>query len=947
MMKNFMKKLFFAAALLAPAVLSAQQPLKETLDPAIRMGKLDNGLTYYICHNELPENRVEFYIAQRVGSILEEEHQRGLAHFLEHMAFNGTTHFPGKNIINYLENNGVKFGANLNAYTSIDETVYNISDVPAREGLVDSCLLILHDWASGILLEDDEIDAERKVIHEEWRTRSSANLRMLEAVLPAIYPDSNRYAYRMPIGLMEVVDNFPYQAIRDYYHKWYRPDLQGIIVVGDIDVDKVEAKIKELWKDVPAPVNAAKREYVQVPDNDQPIVSVVSDKESLTNTLRIAFKQPEGVDANKMTVEGARQDLVRSLISMMISTRCSELAQLENPPFILAGGSYGDYYYSPTRKAYTLIAIFKTAQWRQALDGVVGMAKQAYEHGFTQSELDRAVAEMQSYMSKSYNERATQKNSAFVDKALAHFLQQEPQFSEEYAYELYRSLLPGISLQDVDTTFRSFFPSDFKNLSIVLMSDENENSVIPSEEELLNAFFEDCKAETEPYKDEHEQRELLSSVPEKGRIVKTKENKLFDATEYELSNGAKVVIKTTDFKADEIKMYAVSHGGTTLFDIKDRPNYYVMNSLVSLGGMGDFSTMELSKQLSGIQASVSANVSTYTETVAGSSTIKDFETMLKLTYLRFTTTRVDSARYIVWKDRMANSLKLSESDPMRPISDTVTYLTYGNHERARRFTQADLDKVDYQRALELYTERVNNAADFVFIFVGNIDKEAAKPLIEQYIGALPSTGKHEKANIKVMPKQRTGYRESIFDQPMETPKTMVYITYSGKEKYNLKNAIVMSMLSQVMRTVYTETIREEEGGTYGVSTSGSITRMPQSGFSYLIGFDTNPEQAASLADRTIVELKKVADEGPSLEIFDNIKSYMLKEYESGIKENKYWATTLINYYMYDDDFYTDYLKTLNSVTPKDVQKMAKKVVSSKNMMKVIRYGVSQDKADVK
>ena len=596
---------------------------------------------------------------------------------------------------------------------------------------------------------------------------------------------------------------------------------------------------------------------------------------------------------------------------------------------------------------YTLIAIFKTAQWRQALDGVVGMAKQAYDHGFTQSELNRAVAEMQSYMRKSYNERATQKNSAFVNKAISHFLQQEPQFSEEYAYELYGSLLPGITLQDVDTTFRGFFPAYFKNLSIVLMSDENENSVIPSEEELLNAFFEDCKAETEPYKDEHEQRELISSMPEKGRIVKTKENKLFDATEYDLSNGAKVVIKTTDFKADEIKMYAVSHGGTTLFDIKDRPNYYVMNSLVSLGGMGDFSTMELSKQLSGIQASVSANVSTYTETVAGSSTIKDFETMLKLTYLRFTTTRVDSARYIVWKDRMANSLKLSESDPMRPISDTVTYLTYGNHERARRFTQADLDKVDYLRALELYTERVNNAADFVFIFVGNIDKEAAKPLIEQYIGALPSTGKHEKANTKVMPKQRTGYRESIFDQPMETPKTMVYITYSGKEKYNLKNAIVMSMLSQVMRTVYTETIREEEGGTYGVSTSGSITRMPQSGFSYLIGFDTNPEQAASLADRTIVELKKVADEGPSLEIFDNIKSYMLKEYESGIKENKYWATTLINYYMYDDDFYTDYLKTLNSVTPKDVQKMAKKVVSSKNMMKVIRYGVSQDKADVK
>ena len=654
-MKNFMKKIFFVACLLAPALLSAQQPLKETLDPAIRVGKLENGLTYYLCHNNLPENRVEFYIAQRVGSILEEEHQRGLAHFLEHMAFNGTTHFPGKDIINYLENNGVKFGANLNAYTSIDETVYNISDVPAREGLIDSCLLILHDWASGILLEGDEIDAERKVIHEEWRTRNSANLRMLEAILPIIYPDSNRYAYRMPIGLMEVVDNFPHQAIRDYYHKWYRPDLQGIIVVGNIDVDKVEARIKELWKDVPAPVDAAVREYVQVPDNDAPIVAVVSDKEALSNSLRIAFKQP--VDTtSKMTVEATRKDLVRSLVSMMFATRCSELSQLENPPFIMAAGSYGDYFYSPTRKAYTLVAIFKTGQWKQALEGLVSVTKQAYEFGFTQSELDRAVAEMESYVRKSYNERSTQKNSKFVDKALTHFLQQEPEFSEEYSYELYNQLLPGVTLKDVNETFRQFFPTDSKNMSLVLMSDENENSVIPTEEELLNTFFEDCKIAVEPYKDEHQERSLIPQMPEKGRIVKTTENKIFDATEYTLSNGAKVVIKTTDFKADEIQMYALSHGGTSLFDVKDRPNYYVMNSLVSLGGMGDFSTMELMKQLSGIQASVSASVSSYAETVSGSSTIKDFETLLQLTYLRFTTTRVDSARYVAWKSRITGTI---------------------------------------------------------------------------------------------------------------------------------------------------------------------------------------------------------------------------------------------------------------------------------------------------
>ncbi len=508
-----MKKMSVAVCLLVPAMLSAQQPLEEQLDPAIRMGRLENGLTYYLCHNDYPENRAEFFIVQRVGSILEEEPQRGLAHFLEHMAFNGTTHFPGKDMINYLENNGVKFGANLNAYTSIDETVYNISDVPVREGLVDSCLLILHDWAAGISLEEDEIDAERKVIHEEWRTRNSASLRMTEAMLPILYTDSNRYAYRMPIGLMEVVDNFPYQAIRDYYHKWYRPDLQAIIVVGNIDVDRVEARIAELWQDVPAPVNAAVREYVQVPDNDEPIVTVLSDKESLSNILRIAFKQSTDAMGDKMTIEAVRADLVRSLASMMFSVRCSELAQQENPPFISASSAYGDYFYSMTREAYMMGTTFKTGLWRQAMGGLVGVAKQAYVYGFTQPELDRAVANMASYVEKSYNERSTQKNSDFVDKAQSHFLKREPQFSEEYSYKLYNDLLSEISLEEVNSVYRSFFPTDGRNLTIVLMSDQAEGSVIPTEAELLEAYYADSQKEVQPYVDDHESRSLIPSMP--------------------------------------------------------------------------------------------------------------------------------------------------------------------------------------------------------------------------------------------------------------------------------------------------------------------------------------------------------------------------------------------------------------------------------------------------
>ena len=939
MTKNFMKRILTGILLCAPLLLSAQ--LKETLDPAIRMGKLDNGLTYYICHNELPADRVEFYIAQRVGSILEEESQRGLAHFLEHMAFNGTKNYPGKTMIDYLEKNGVKFGANLNAYTSIDETVYNISEVPAREGLIDSCLLILHDWASAIALEEEEIDAERKVIHEEWRTRNSADLRMLEAIISTLYPDSNRYGNRLPIGLMEVVDNFPYQAIRDYYHKWYRPDLQAIIVVGDVDVDKVEAKIKELWRDVPAPVNAAVRNYVQIPDNDEPLVAIVSDKESQSNMLQIYYKLPVEPEGASMTMEAVRTDVVRAIIAMMLNARYGELTQVAEPPFLSASGSVDDYYIASTRKAYVLTTFYKTGMWHTALDAMIAATKQALQYGFTQAELDRAVAELSSLVERSYNERATRKNPTFVNMALDHFINKEPQLSEEYFYELYHEMVPTISLEELNDHFRRFFPVDGRNTSFVMKGEENENSNMPSSEELLNAYAAAWQVAVSPYEEEYTQRPLIAQMPEKGRVVKTKENKKLDATEYTLSNGAKVVIKTTDFKADEISMYAVSEGGNTLFDISERPNFSVMNTLASLGGLGDFSPMDLMKQLSGVQATAGASVGNYNEIVTGSSNVKDFEKMLQLTYLRFTSVRADSALFVAWKSRMSNSLKLSETDPMRPVSDTLSYLAYGNHPRARRFTQDDLDRVDYLHTLDLFCQRMNNAADFIFVFIGNIDKEKALPLIEQYIGALPSTGKHEKANEKAMPKLRTGYRESIFDQPMESPKTMVYISYAGKEKYNLKNIMTMSILSQVMDVVYTETIREEEGGTYGVSTGGDLSLRPKGQWSYSIQFDTNAEMAARLSDRTIAELTKVSEEGPAQETFDKVKTFMVKSYQNSIKENSYWLSQLVSYYttgMYTAD---DYLPTLEKITVEDVQKLAKKIISSPDKIKIIRYGVER------
>ena len=641
-----------------------------------------------------------------------------------------------------------------------------------------------------------------------------------------------------------------------------------------------------------------------------------------------------------MTMEAVRADVAETLISIMLNTRYRELVQVANPPFLRASGTVGDYYAADTREAYALGTSYKTGQWRPALDALIQVAKQAYEYGFTQAELDRATAQLMAMLQSAYNERSTRKNKAFVDMALDHFLHQEPALSAEYSFLLYSDMVPTISLQELDETFRNFFPEGNRNLSIVMTSEQNENSNIPTEEELLAAYNAAWTVEVEPYEDDLEQRPLISQMPAPGRIVKTKENKNLDATEYYLSNGAKVVIKTTDFKADEIQMIAVSPGGTSLFDTAERPNFYALNTLVSMGGMGDFSTMELSKLLSGVRANVSAGVSSYTESISGSSNVEDFEKMLQLVYLRFTTTRVDSAQFLSWKSRTANSLKQSEVDPMRPVADTISYLSYGRHERIRRFTQEDLDRVDYLRALELYRQRFDNAADFTFIFIGNIDKEVARPLIEQYIATLPSTGRHEKANEKVMPKPRTGLRESLFEQSMEAPKTMVYIAYTGKEKNNLRNRMTMSILSQIMRVVYTETIREQEGGTYGVMTGGELSRHPKDSWSYAIQFDTNAEMAARLADRAMVELKKVADEGPSAETFDKVISYMVKSYQSSIKENGYWLSQLMGYYTVGEYTADEYISTLEKITTKDVQRLAKKIVSSPNLMKVIRYGIA-------
>ena len=596
--------LFFTA--LACQV-SAQQMQPLPVDPKVKYGKLDNGLTYYIRHNDQPKDRADFYIAQRVGSMQEEDSQAGLAHFLEHMAFNGTKNFPDKNLINYLETIGVRFGENLNAYTGFDETVYNISNVPTtRPGIVDSCLLILHDWSNAISLEGEEIDKERGVIHEEWRTRGNAQMRMLEQQLPAMLPGS-KYAERLPIGKMEVVDNFKHDELRNYYKKWYRPDLQALIIVGDIDPDRVEAQLKKIFTDVPAPVNPAKREMYPVPDNDKPLVSIATDKEASNTILYIFYKHNVMPQEAYATPMGLVRDYMRQVASEMVNSRFNEIVQKANPPFIYAMGTDGEFLVAKTKDAWMMAALAKEGQIDEALKALVQETERIKQYGFTASEYDRARINVLKRYESLYKDRDKQKNGTYVREYVRHFNDGGYIPGIETEYTLINQIAPNLPVEEVNKFVQSLIGDN--NVVINLTGPEKEGVTYPTPEQLLADYYAAQKEKVEPYKETVSNEPLVTNLPAPGKIVSEKENPELGTTEIVLSNGIKVNLKKTDFKEDEILVTASSPGGTSLYDGADIPNIKVFNSVIDLGGLGNFSAVDLGKRLAGKNVYASTSLS--------------------------------------------------------------------------------------------------------------------------------------------------------------------------------------------------------------------------------------------------------------------------------------------------------------------------------------------------
>lgn len=926
-----MKKFFitFVALFATVAMAFAQMQMPTIpLDPAVRKGTLPNGLTYYIQHNEWPEKRVDFYIAQKVGSMQEEDDQRGLAHFLEHMCFNGTTHFPGDNLKQYLERIGVKFGENLNAYTSVDETVYNVNNVNVEiPGAIDSCLLILHDWSHDLLLEDKEIDKERGVINEEWRMRSSAMMRMYEKALPELLKGS-KYGHRLPIGTMDVVMNFPYKAIRDYYKKWYRPDLQALVIVGDIDVDDIENRIKTVFADIKAVENPAERIYFPVPSNKEPIFYLAKDKEQQRCMIDFSWKSDPMPEEMKSSVNYIIIQYALGAMSSMFNDRISEIIQKENPPFLSASFSYDKFIISKTMEAFSGGVTYKDNGQKEAVKALYREILRAKRHGFTITEFERFKTEYLAQLEAQYLHRDKITNTTYVDGYVRNFLDNEPSPSIEWTYQMMNQIVPNVPVDAVNEIIAQMPDS---NLVIGVFCPDKEDINYPTKEEILGYMAEVEAENIEPYKEEVNNDPLIANLGKPGK-VKSIKNEQFGFKVITLSNGIKVHVKETDFSPNNISMQAVSWGGTAYYS-NDEYLQAANAGMVSIGGWGNFSAIDLGKKLAGVQASVSPSISSRTEGLGGSCVKKDFETMLQLTYLAFTAPRKDVEVFNSTMQRQKQALANQELNPMTAFSDTVASVVYNNNVRAKRTKLEDIDKIDYDRVIEIYKERFADANDFEFYLVGDFNTDSIAPLLAKYLGALPVLkSKENQKSIDLIVNK--GKIKNVFEKEMETPNSVTVFIYTAPMEMTMRNNIVVDMLEQSMDMLYTETVREDEGGAYGVPVSAGIQDYPEKTASVQIQLPTSPDKRERMAQIVYAGVDDICNNGPKQENVDKIKEYMHRSHAESLKKNGYWMNQIMNWTRFGKNYVDGYDEMIDSITVQDIQEAAKTIFRSGNCIEV-------------
>ena len=929
-----MKRLILSTLVLALSIVAmAQQPQPLPIDSAVRVGKLENGLTYYIRHNEYPKNRAEFHIAQAVGATMEEDHQNGLAHFLEHMAFNGTEHFEGKGIIEYFESIGVNFGGNINAYTSLDETVYRLSEVPTiREGIIDSALLVMHDWACGLSLLEDEIDNERGVIREEWRTGAQANRRMWKAINPLKYPGS-QYAKRDVIGDTAVINNFTYDALRDYYKKWYGPDNQAIIVVGDIDVDQIEAKIKALWADVPARVNRGERPLYSVDDNMEPIVAIVRDKEAQYTRIEMEFKKPQLPKQFRCTDAAYVQNIAIELVCDMFNNRLTELSMKPEAPFVGAGSYYGELV--KEKDAFVAVYLAKQGQEVAAYKDLLTQLEKMRRYGFTNAELDRVKKETVSAYEKSYNERNTVRNIAYAQECIRHYLSDQPMPGIAWEFQTIKQILPMLSVDMLNQVAQSLVTDE--NLIISFQAPDDEKSVLPTEAEVIELLAAVKNEEIAAPVEEAIRENLVEKAPKSGKIKKTAYNETLGTTEWTLSNGVRVVVKPTIFKQDEIHFMGRSQGGLSLVATENLASGALATSIIELAGIADMSVTDLQKALTGKQVSLSPSIDEYSEGISGVSTIKDLETLLQLNYLYFTAPRRDEESFQTLMSILDSQLANRDKNPKAAWSDSISMMASNHSERTLIMNKELLAQVDLDKALQIYKERFANPADFTFYFVGNIDPEdkAFQKLVCTWLGGLKTSKILETAaddKVRVIAGDTTNY----FTREMETKTASNRIQYSSYDMpYTLANMLNMEMIGRILSTRYLESIREREGGSYGVGCAGWMNLHPVPSAQLVMQFDTDPEKQKKLMSIIHEEVMTIVENGPLAKDLQKEKESLLKDFEEDLEKNGYWNTILLMYYKNGINYITDYKAAVEAITAETVQATLKKLVEAGNVFEVV------------
>lgn len=920
---------------LQPLTLSAQSAQQEA---TYRQGRLSNGLTYYIRHNAAEPGLASFYLAQRVGSILEMPHQRGLAHFLEHMAFNGSTHFRGEGaspgLISWCESVGIKFGTNLNACTGVDRTVYHISAAPVRrQGVVDSCLLILRDWCDGLLLKEKAIDKERCVVREEWRTRRTgmAVARMMEDAFPVIFKGS-KYEDAMPIGHLEVINNFSPDALRDYYNKWYRPDLQAVVIVGDVDVNVIESQIKRLFGGLSLPPNAPRRRYYPVADNKRMITHVMRDAEQPIALAHLYMKRDVKPTSVRSSERYQQEIYEHDLICLMLNERLSKQQSGAKAPFTAASVKDGKFLIVQTKKAFSLSVSCKSDQIEAGLSAAVGLLEQARQWGFTTGELTRAKGILRNKAERCNNQRGQLANHHYVKQCLDHYLYGEPILSTAEELHVRRKFDAELTLADVNTAIKELVTD--RNQVLLLYAPQKADFRVPSTEQLERCVREAQKKSYPAYQECVRPKMLLTAFPRPGKILAEYDHTKAGVRVFKLSNGINVYVKQTTFGADQVSFKLFGKGGKQLFANEDAPNLAFLKGAMEAGGWGELSAADLRSWMTGKSMRVAPFINERTQGVEGTASTNDLRALFELTYLYVTQPRKDPAAYESFKERMQSFLINREANPNVTYNDAIAAARYGNNPRTAPTTMETLAKADYERIQAIYRQLFCGMNDCNVILVGNIDLQSLRPLLCRYVASLPAKNSVNSQRTAALPAVRKVDETLIYRRRQDTPYASVSIFYDFELPYEPKSDVMLKTFKLILQMMYTDTIREESGGAYHVSVNTELDGLKMPNALLKIAFRTDPQRYEELIPLVYEQLLRLAEHGPTQELLQKSKEFLLKAHRQQAQSNHYWLHILYNMVYRGADFDTDYEKITEAVSAHDVQQLCAEIIAQKRRIEV-------------